>query len=103
MEYEQYSDIPVTTTPTFQGKEIKNYLGIVCAEKTSVITALFGRKMLSAYENELFNAREEALKDIQQQAIAMGANAVVGIDLDYSVLGQTNIIMVSATGTAVVI
>ena len=103
MTYEKYSDIPVTTTPDFQGKEIKKYLGIVCAEKASSINVLLGRKMLASYENSLFDTREEALKDIQDQAKALGANAIVGIDINYDVLGQTNIIMVSVSGTAVVI
>jgi uncharacterized protein YbjQ (UPF0145 family) len=58
----------------------------------------------ATYEKELQTARDIALQEIQERATALGANAVVGIDLDYEVLGQGNgMLMVSASGTAVVV
>ncbi len=58
----------------------------------------------ATYERELQRAREIAMAEIEERAVALGANAVVGVDLDYEVLGQSNgMLMVSASGTAVVI
>ena len=112
MTPEVNSFIPVTTTPTFQGTEIKQYKGIVCGEVVAgvnfvkdfaagITNFLGGRS--SSYEEELIDARESALKEMQSQAMMLGANAVVGVDIDYEVLGQGNMLMVSASGTAVVI
>ena len=57
-----------------------------------------------AHEEELQKAREEALKELEQRAAAMGANAVIGVDIDYEVLGADNgMLMVTASGTAVVV
>jgi len=56
----------------------------------------------AAYEKELRRAKEIALQEMQDQAAAMGANAIVGIDLDYETVGQGSMLMVSASGTAVV-
>ena len=57
-----------------------------------------------SYENELFQARQNAMEEMAQRARSMGANAVVGIDIDYEVLGADNgMLMVTASGTAVVI
>lgn len=53
------------------------------------------------YENELVNARKDALHELEQRAVSLGAHAVVGVDLDYEVLGQGDMIMVTASGTAV--
>lgn len=104
--------IPITTTPTFQNAEIKQYKGLVCGEIiegvnfvkdfAAGITNFFGGRS-SSYEDELIYARETALQEMQNRAIALGANAVVGVDVDYEVLGQGNMLMVSASGTAVVI
>ena len=103
----------VTTTPTIQGKTISTYHGIVSGEAimgANVFRDLFasirdivgGRS--GAYENELIKARNIALKEMQERAQEMGANAIVGIDLDYEVLGnQGSMLMVSANGTAVTI
>lgn len=67
------------------------------------ITDIFGGRS-GTYENELIRAREEALKELQNRAALIGANAVVGIDIDYEVLGANgSILMVSVTGTAVVV
>ncbi|MEM9046542.1 MAG: heavy metal-binding domain-containing protein [Pseudomonadota bacterium] len=100
----------VTTTPAIEGKRITQYCGIVVGEAilgANVIRDLFagvtdilgGRS--SAYEEELGKARETALREMQERAQATGANAVVGVDLDYEVIN--NMLMVSASGTAVVV
>lgn len=102
----------VTTTPTIEGKQIKQYLGIVVGEAilganlfkdlfASVRDIVGGRS--AAYEKELGRARQIALQEVEEQAQALGGNAVVGVDLDYEVLGQNNgMMMVSISGTAVV-
>lgn len=103
----------ITTTPEVQGHRITRYCGIVAGEAilgANLIKDLFagirdlvgGRS--ATYEKELQRAREIAIAELQQRATALGANAVVGIDLDYEVLGQGNgMLMVTASGTAVVI
>jgi uncharacterized protein YbjQ (UPF0145 family) len=102
----------VTTTPSLEGRRIVRYLGVVAGEAimgANVFKDLFagvrdivgGRS--GTYERELQRAREIALDELEQRARALGANAVVGVDLDYEVLGQGNsMLMVSASGTAVV-
>ncbi|WP_417687254.1 heavy metal-binding domain-containing protein [Roseibium sp.] len=101
----------VTTTNTLQGREITDYKGIVTGEAilgANLFKDIFagirdivgGRS--GAYEEELAKARQIALHEMQQQASAMGANAVIGVDLDYETVGQNgSMLMVSATGTAV--
>ncbi len=103
----------VTTTNTLQDRKIKDYYGIVSGEAilganifkdlfASVRDIVGGRS--ATYEKELQRAREIALAELQERAGLMGANAVVGVDLDYEVLGQGNsMLMVSASGTAVVV
>jgi uncharacterized protein YbjQ (UPF0145 family) len=103
----------VTTTPSFEGKAIQRYCGIVCGEAilgANVFKDLFAgiRDLVGGrsgtYERELHRAREIALGEMQQKALELGANAVVGVDIDYEVLGQNNgMLMVSASGTAVVV
>lgn len=103
----------VTTTPNVEGKRISRYCGIVCGEAilgANLFKDLFAgiRDLVGGrsgtYERELQRARDIALKEMEEQALRMGANAIVGIDLDYEVLGQANgMLMVSASGTAVVI
>ncbi|MBM3116107.1 heavy metal-binding domain-containing protein [Jeongeupia naejangsanensis] len=102
----------VTTTATLEGHKINRYCGIVTGEAilgANVFKDLFagirdlvgGRS--ATYEKELQKARDIALQELQERAAALGANAVIGIDLDYEVLGQNNgMLMVSASGTAVV-
>ncbi|THD74903.1 heavy metal-binding domain-containing protein [Thalassobius vesicularis] len=101
----------VTTTPTIEGHRITAYKGIVVGEAimgANVVRDLFasitdivgGRS--GAYESKLADARETALRELQERAQLLGANAVVGVDLDYEVVGQS-MLMVSASGTAVVI
>ncbi len=100
-----------TTTPTTEGKQIEQYLGIVTGEAivgANVFRDLFagirdivgGRS--AAYEKELSRAREIAMQELEEAAQQRGANALVGVDLDYEVLGANNgMLMVSASGTAV--
>lgn len=103
----------VTTTSTLQGREIAEYKGIVTGEAilgANVFKDFFagirdivgGRS--GAYEQELAKARTIALQEMQQQAAALGANGVIGVDLDYETVGQNgSMLMVSATGTAVLV
>ena len=103
----------ITTTPTVEGKRIREYRGIVTGEAilgANILQDLFagirdivgGRA--AAYEKELRSAREIAFAEVTASAQLLGANAVVGIDLDYEVLGQNNgMLMVSVSGTAVVV
>ncbi|WP_218239722.1 heavy metal-binding domain-containing protein [Comamonas fluminis] len=103
----------VTTTPSIEGKRITRYCGVVAGEAilgANVVKDFFagirdivgGRS--GTYERELQKAREIALKEMQERASEAGANAVVGVDLDFEVLGQGNgMLMVSASGTAVVV
>jgi len=103
----------VTTTPTIEGKSIVEYRGIVFGEVISGvdfvkdfaagITNFFGGRS-GSYEGELIQARQNAIAEMVQRASQSGANAVVGIDVDYEVLGQANnMLMVTASGTAVVV
>jgi uncharacterized protein YbjQ (UPF0145 family) len=103
----------VTTTPTIEGKRIVKYCGIVTGEAilganlfkdlfASISDLVGGRS--AVYERELQKARDIALQELEERAAQLGANAVIGIDLDYEVLGQNNgMLMVSASGTAVVV
>lgn len=103
----------LTTTPTVEGRRIKEYLGVVTGEAilgTNFFKDLFanirdivgGRS--GAYEKELRRARETAFQEIQEDALKVGANAIVGIDLDYEVMGETgSMLMVSISGTAVIL
>ncbi|MCV3270862.1 YbjQ family protein [Roseobacter sinensis] len=101
----------LTTTNTVEGRPISAYKGIVVGEAimganivrdffASVTDVIGGRS--GAYESKLKDARDEAMAEIEERARALGANAVVGIDLDYEVIGDS-MLMVSASGTAVVI
>ena len=101
----------VTTTPTLQGYTVAEYLGIVTGE--AIIGANIIKDFLAgirdivggrsaAYEDALRRAREEALREMSQEARDRGADAVIGVDLDYEVLGSGNgMLMVAASGTAV--
>ncbi|MBF1436563.1 MAG: heavy metal-binding domain-containing protein [Prevotella micans] len=101
----------LTTTPTIQGQEIKEYLGIVTGE--TIIGANFMKDFLagirdiiggrsSSYEKVLREGKETSLKELEERAQQMGANAVVGIDLDYETVGaQGSMLMVTCSGTAV--
>ncbi len=103
----------ITTTPSVEGKRIIEYRGIVFGEVISGVNFVrdfaaglsnfFGGRS-GAYEEELLNARTQALRELEQRAHGMGANAVVGVDIDYEVLGADNgMIMVTVSGTAVIV
>ena len=103
--------ILVTTTPSVDGYVINSYQGIVFGEVISGVNMfkdigaglrnMFGGRS-QGYEEELMKARNEAILEMQQRAEAMGAHAVVGVDIDYEVLGADNgMLMVTASGTAV--
>ena len=102
----------VTTTQSIDGRQIVEYKGIVFGEVISGVNMvkdimagmrnMFGGRS-NTYESELVKARLEALKEMEQRAEDLGANAVVGVDIDYEVLGADNgMLMVTASGTAVV-
>ena len=102
----------MTTTSVVEGKPVSRYLGVVTGEAiigANVFRDLFasvrdivgGRS--ATYERGLAEARETAMREMQEKANQLGANAVIAIDLDYEVLGQNNgMLMVSVSGTAVV-
>ena len=102
----------MTTTSVLEGRPVSRYLGVVTGE--AIIGANVFRDMFAAvrdivggrsatYEKALAEARDVALSEMQKRAEALGANGVIGIDLDYEVLGQNNgMLMVSCSGTAVV-
>lgn len=103
----------VTTTPSVEGKKITAYKGVVFGEVISGVdfikdfaaglTNFFGGRS-GSYEGELIDARNQAMQELERRAGALGANAIVGVDIDYEVLGQAgNMLMVTASGTAVVV
>lgn len=100
-----------TTTPSVEGKRITQYCGIVCGEVVAGVnfvkdiaaglTNFFGGRS-GSYENELIEARAGALREMEQRAAKLGADAVVGVKLDYETLGEGgSMLMVTASGTAV--
>ncbi len=103
----------VTTTPSLEGHQIVNYLGVVTGE--TIIGANFVKDFFAgirdviggrsgSYEKVLREAKDSAMAEMQERAQRMGANAVIGIDLDYETIGANNsMLMVTAAGTAVVI
>ena len=102
----------ITTTQKIEGRQIMEYRGIVFGEVITGVNVMkdiaagmrnfFGGRS-STYEEELMSAREQALAELEQHAAERGANAVVGVDIDYEVLGANNgMLMVTASGTAVV-
>lgn len=103
----------LTTTPTLEGQPIKQYLGIVTGETIiganaikdfmAGLTDFFGGRS-TTYEKVLIEAKESALAELQQRAAQKGANAIVGIDIDYETVGANGgMLMVTVSGTAVVI
>lgn len=99
----------VTTTPTVEGHSIEEYLGVVTGE--AILGAHIGRDILAGitdiiggrsaeYEEEVRDARKIALEEMASEAERRGANAIVGVDLDYEVIRE-GMLMVSASGTAV--
>ena len=103
----------ISTTPTIEGQPIKQYLGIVTGETIiganaikdfmAGLTDFFGGRS-TTYEKVLIEAKESALAELQQRAAQKGANAIVGIDLDYETVGANGgMLMVTVSGTAIVI
>lgn len=103
--------IIVTTTPTIEGSPVQDYLGIITGEV--IVGANLFRDLFAnirdivggrsgSYERILSKARQEAIEELQAACAERGGNAVVGVDLDYEVIGDTgSMLMVSASGTAV--
>lgn len=101
----------LTTTPSVEGRTIAEYKGVVFGEvvsgvnfirdfKASIRNIIGGRS--GSYEEELINARAQAMEEMSSRASQLGADAVVGIDIDYEVLGEGGgMLMVTASGTAV--
>ena len=101
----------LTTTPSIEGRNIAEYKGVVFGEvisgvnfirdfAASIRNIVGGRS--GSYEHELIDARATALEEMAQRAQALGADAVVGIDIDYEVLGENGgMLMVTTSGTAV--
>lgn len=103
----------ITTTPSVEGRKIREYKGIVFGEVISGVdfikdfaaglTNFFGGRS-NSYEGELIEARQNAISEMVNRAENLGANAIVGVDVDYEVLGQgNNMLMVTASGTAVIL
>lgn len=101
----------VTTTNNIDGKRVTEYIDIVFGEVVCGVNFFkdFGASLMDifggrskGYEDELLQAREEAIEEMKRRAIDMGADAVIGVKMDYEVLGQTNgMLMVTVSGTAV--
>ena len=103
----------LTTTPTIEGRTILEYKGVVFGEvvsgvnfirdfKASIRNIVGGRS--GSYEDELVKSRTQAMDEMASRAARLGADAVVGIDIDYEVLGENNgMLMVTASGTAVIL
>lgn len=103
----------ITTTPSVEGRRILEYKGVVFGEVISGVDFIsdmaaglrnfFGGRS-ACYEDELMSARDSAMNEMAERAAKMGANAVVGVDVDYEVLGANNgMLMVTACGTAVIL
>jgi len=103
----------ISTTPTIEGRPIQAYKGVVTGE--TIIGANFLKDFLAgirgiiggrsgSYEKVLCEAKDTSLAEMEQRAAALGANAIVGVDIDYETIGQSgSMLMVAVSGTAVVI
>lgn len=103
----------ITTTPTIEGHPVREYKGVVTGETIiganvikdfmASLTDFFGGRS-GQYEKVLIEAKDTAMREMMERAQQMGANAIVGIDIDYETVGQSgSMLMVSTSGTAVVI
>ncbi|MCS6869871.1 MAG: YbjQ family protein [Anaerolineae bacterium] len=103
----------VTTTPTLEGKTVRKYLGLVSGETIlganifrdigAGLRDIFGGRARS-YERSLIEAKQSAINQMIEQAKGMGANAVIGVSLDFETVGSNgSMLMVSASGTAVIV
>ncbi len=104
-------DMIITTTNSIEGRQIQDYLGVVFGEMisgidfvrdfTAGLTNFFGGRS-NSYEEELVDTRKTALRELEERAARLGADAVVGVKMDYEVLGSDNgMLMVTVSGTAV--
>lgn len=100
------------TTPTLENGEIVEYKGLVTGEVVAGINFIkdFGASIRNivggrsqGYEEEIVKSRIEAVREMEMRAEQMGANAVVGVDIDYETFGNAGMLIVSASGTAVVV
>ena len=103
----------LSTTPTIEGQTIREYKGVVTGE--TIIGANFMKDIFAgirdivggrsaSYEKVLRQAKDTSMQEMMERAQAMGANAIVGIDIDYETIGESNsMLMVATSGTAVVI
>lgn len=103
----------ISTTPQIEGHTIREYKGVVTGE--TIIGANFVKDFFAgirdiiggrsgSYEKVLIEAKDTSLAEMQQRATELGANAIVGVDIDYETIGQNNsMLMVATSGTAVVI
>ncbi len=103
----------ITTTPSVEGHTIRDYKGVVTGE--TIIGANFVKDFFASvrdvfggrsgsYEKVLAEGRETSLREMQERAVALGANAIVGVDVDYETIGANgSMLMVAVSGTAVVI
>lgn len=101
----------ITTTNNIEGKKIKEYIGVIFGEVITGVNFVkdfmagirdFVGGRSSSYEEELTKARAQAMEQLQQKAIEMGADAIVGLDIDYEVLGANgSMMMVTVCGTAI--
>jgi len=101
----------LTTTPSVAGKEVREHKGLVTAE--AIMGAHVGRDILAnlrdffggrskAYENVVISAKETVIRELEERAAALGADAIISIDFDFETVGQRgSMLMVSASGTAV--
>lgn len=100
----------VTTTPTVEGRPVRDYLGVVTGEAilgANIFRDLFAgvRDIIGgrsgSYEHVLREARQTALREMEEEARRLGADAVIGVDLDYETVSQGTMLMVTSSGTAV--
>ncbi len=103
----------LTTTPSIEGKTIREYKGVVTGETiigANILKDFFagirdivgGRS--GSYEKVLREAKDTSMREMQERAASLGANAIVGIDIDYETIGEGNtMLMVATSGTAVVV
>lgn len=103
----------ITTTPSIEGKKVSKYIGVVSGETIlganifkdifAAFRDVFGGRS-ATYERELKRAKDMALKEMTEQAKGLGANAILAIDFDYETVGgKGSMLLVSVTGTAVVL
>jgi len=103
----------ITTTPTLQDRSVSHYHGVVCGEAilgANIIKDFFANirdvvgGRAGAYEDELRKARDIAFRELEEAARALGANAVLSVDIDYETVGASgSMLMVSVSGTAVTV